>query len=678
MFDFKSISKANLISWLATILLVSGFFIVFFVYEKSYDFNKSAESLQRSFVYYSKQNIASEVDNAIKYIESERSLMPKETSDADARKMILERLRKIKFGHNPAGDVFILDTKGNILMHPDSSLEGKNISKTIGAGGDRLLDWILSGASYNAGRYVSFNSSEPSAPVPVQTWVYAQPQAKFGWIVCSKVREDEMRKAFGENQGRLSVDMTLEIIFMLVLALLVTAAAIIFSFGVSSVIKGEINFLVNYFKECFKKHIVLTDKDFKFDEFRFIGFSAASMVTQIKELIQRVKDLAIKAEMSSQIKSAYLNSMSHQFRNPVNGVVGMTQLLIDTKLTEEQKNYVKAIEISANSLVELIGDIDDFASLESGGLEIEKAPFDLRGIAEEVTLMVNKQASEKNIKVELDIEKDAPKYLMGDPERIKQILTVLCRNAIVFTNQGGVKIGISCSEKKDKNVKITFKIADTGLGISAEKLPNIFDFTHEEYSKSKKFAAVSLGLSVCRHLTEGMSGKIEVESEKGKGTVFTIVLPLEIIELNKVEEDIMKKAGIPEAHNFAGKKILVAEDDPVNRNVAVKLMSKVGVSVDTAVNGEEALKKLSVGKYDMIFMDCEMPVMDGFTATRNIRKKEADEKSKQHIPIVAMTAYAMRGDKEMCFDAGMDDHIAKPVTREVLIKILDKYVGAPK
>ncbi|HBC87313.1 MAG TPA: hypothetical protein DCZ94_10190 [Lentisphaeria bacterium] len=678
MFDFKSISKANLISWLATILLVSGFFIIFFIYEKSYDFNKSAESLHKSFVYYCKQNISSEVDNAIKYIEHERTLVPKDTSDADTKKIILKRLRDIKFGRSVSGDVFVMDQKGNIQMHPESSYEGKNIAKTIGAGGERLLDWVLSGASYNAGRYISFDASDASNPVPVQTWVYTQAYPNYGWIVCSKIREDEMKKTFGENQNRLKVDMTLEIGFMLVLSLLVTVAAIIFSLGVSSVIKGEINFLVNYFNECFKKHIVLGDSDFRFDEFRFIGFSAASMVTQIKELIQRVKNLAIKAEMNNQIKTAYLNSMSHQFRNPVNGVVGMTQLLMDTKLTDEQKNFVKAIEISGNSLVELIGDIDDFANMESGGVEIEKAPFDLRGTSEEVILMVNKQASEKNLKVGLDIEKDVPKYLMGDPERIKQILTVLCRNAIVFTTEGGVKINIAAAEKKDKNIQIVFKVTDTGLGISAEKLSDIFDFTHEEYSKSKKFAAVSLGLSVCKHLTETMSGKISVESEKGRGTVFTVMLPLEIIELNKVEEDILKKAGASVPHNFAGMKVLVAEDDPVNRNVALKLMSKLGVSVDTAVNGEEAIKKLNAGKYDMVFMDCEMPVMDGFTATKNIRKKEAEDKTRHRIPIVAMTAYAMRGDKEMCLEAGMDDHIAKPVTKEVLLRTLEKYLGTPK
>ncbi|HCE42974.1 MAG TPA: hypothetical protein DET40_05455 [Lentisphaeria bacterium] len=674
MFDFKSISRVNIVSWLATIFLISGFFTVFFVYEKIFDFNKTSDTLRKSFVHYCRQLIASEVDGAVRFLDSETNALSKDKlSDNGTKKAILQKLKDIKFGRNKTGNVFILDYKGNVLMHPEQELVGKNFSKDIGAGGDDVLAWILNGAALNAGRFISYDSPDPMNPVPLQTWVYGQAYPQFGWIICSKIREDDVRNAFGENTGRLKIDLTLEILFILMLALLVTGTAVFISVAVSSVMKKEIGFLVNYFKECFKKDIVLADKDFKYDEFRFIGFSAAAMVAQIKELIKRVKELAIKAEMSSQIKSAYLNSMSHQFRNPANGVVGMTQLLLDTKLTDEQRNYVKAIEISGNSLVELIGDIDDFANIESGGVAIEKVPFDLRGTSEEVVLMVNKQASDKNLRIELEISNDVPKYLVGDPERIKQILTVLVKNAIVFTEKGGVKISVLSTPPDARPAQLVFKVSDTGLGISAVKLPEIFDFTNEEYSKSKKFASVSLGLSVCRHLTEAMSGKISVESEKDKGTVFTICLPMEIAESGKAMEEIKKKAESSDTRGLAGLKVLVAEDDPVNRNVALKLMSKLGVSVDTAVNGEEAFKKFSTGAYSVIFMDCEMPVMDGFAATRNMRSKEAEEK-KARTPIIAMTAYAMRGDKEMCFEAGMDDHIAKPVTRELLVKLLNKYV----
>ncbi|MFZ2658158.1 MAG: response regulator, partial [Victivallales bacterium] len=528
---------------------------------------------------------------------------------------------------------------------------------------------------YNAGagRYSSYQSLDSSNREPSENWVYAVPFKQYGWLVCSSVNENEVRMAYGENSGRLEIDLIMEIAFICILGLLVTCAAIIFSISVSRVMKNEIDLLVAYFRDCFKKEAVLSENQLRFNEFRFIGSAAVAMVTQIKELIRRVKDLAIKAEMNSQIKSAYLSTMSHQFRNPVNGVLGMTQLLADTNLTDEQKGYVKSIEISANSLTGLVEDIDDYADMGTGPLELDILPFEPRGIAEEVVLLLNRQAIDKKIKLELNVDQNVPKYLLGDSERLKQILTVLVRNAIYFTNEGGVRIETSSSAGGEKNTELTFKVVDTGIGISEGKLLAVFDFTHEEYSKSRKFAAVGLSLAVCRQLIEAMSGKISVESTKGKGSAFSFAVPLGIADGQKMADELKKKGDASASGTYSGVKVLVAEDDPINRSVALKLMAKLGITVETAVNGAEAFRKFSSSRYDIVFMDCEMPEVDGFTATGNIRKKEAEDKS-GHVPVVAMTAYAMRGDREMCFEAGMDDHIAKPVTKELLIKILNKYV----
>ena len=669
MFEIKSISKANFLSWLATIMIISAIFMGFFIYEKILDFRKSSGSFQKSYVHYQKQIISNEAQNALKYLGKEMA-----GAGQDASGKALAALKSVGFGRNPAGDIFVLSQSGTILMHPESpGLEGKSASKLFGSDGRSVFDELVSGYNAGAGRYSSYQSLDSSNREPSENWVYAVPFKQYGWLVCSSVNENEVRMAYGENSGRLEIDLIMEIAFICILGLLVTCAAIIFSISVSRVMKNEIDLLVAYFRDCFKKEAVLSENQLRFNEFRFIGSAAVAMVTQIKELIRRVKDLAIKAEMNSQIKSAYLSTMSHQFRNPVNGVLGMTQLLADTNLTDEQKGYVRSIEISANSLTGLVEDIDDYADIGTGPLELDILPFEPRGIAEEVVLLLNRQAIDKKIKLELHVDQNVPKYLLGDSERLKQILTVLVRNAIYFTNEGGVRIETSSGAGGEKITGLTFKVVDTGIGISEGKLLAVFDFTHEEYSKSRKFAAVGLSLAVCRQLVEAMSGKISVESTKGKGSAFSFSVPLGIADGQKMADELKKKGDASASGTYSGVKVLVAEDDPINRSVALKLMAKLGITVETAVNGAEAFRKFSSSRYDIVFMDCEMPEVDGFTATGNIRKKEAEDKS-GHVPVVAMTAYAMRGDREMCFEAGMDDHIAKPVTKELLIKILNKYV----
>ncbi len=520
-----------------------------------------------------------------------------------------------------------------------------------------------------------------------------------------------------------------------------------------------------------------------------------------------------KAEEATRAKSDFLASMSHEIRTPMNGIIGTASLLKDTTLSEEQREYIRIIQTSGDALLTLLNDILDFSKIEAGKLDLEPQPFDLREICEHITELLTPTALEKGIDLILRFSPNTPAFVVGDAGRVRQIIMNLVSNALKFTRDGYVYINIEAVAGTEKETTINFSITDTGIGVSRDELPQLFQkFSQGDSSTTREYGGTGLGLAICKQLVSLMGGKIGMESELGKGSSFwfrlnllvasrsqpaaidkspfkgehvlvidekkimgqalsewlnhwglkaevtgstaeaaekirtdgfkivfieeylaydpdnpffnnpefehltlfiicaitsrdfstldhaglatNLVKPIRLTNLLTKTADALGYTLSPsslhpprsaDAHPTVEKssltsigswRILVTEDNLVNQTVAKRMLTKSGYEVDVAENGEQALRKVQEGaNFDLIFMDCQMPRMDGYEASRQIRKFEKSTNTGTRIPIVALTANAMQGDREKCIVAGMDDYIAKPVKKDALLEMIRRHLG---
>jgi PAS domain S-box-containing protein len=429
--------------------------------------------------------------------------------------------------------------------------------------------------------------------------------------------------------------------------------------------------LLNYRKDGseFYNRLNLTPVKTNGEVTHYIGFQQD--VTQQRLTEQYLQDAREKAEESARLKSSFLASMSHEIRTPIHGISGVLQLLEASKLDDDQRHYLSLAKFSIQGLLHIVNDILDFSKIEAGQLQIENAPFD---IAQSLHAIENQFAllcDDKGLTLQFNNELNNINVVLGDEVRFGQILSNLIGNAIKFTDTGSIEVHTKLETLHSNDIQIHCKVIDTGIGIAEDKQSTIFDvFTQEDLSTTREFGGTGLGLSISKQLCELMGGSISLESKKGEGSTFYFTVNMEYTDEALIAPILLSEQ--TQSSETKKLKVLVVEDNDINQIIVKQHLSQhTTLSAKSGVEALEALSKMKV-TFDVILMDCQMPQMDGFEATKRIRKGEAGDRYVD-VPIIALTANAMKGDKERCVDAGMDDYLSKPFEVEDLLKKVEYW-----
>ena len=384
-----------------------------------------------------------------------------------------------------------------------------------------------------------------------------------------------------------------------------------------------------------------------------------------KEIVEKqkveIERLLWESRQAERVKSEFVANMSHEVRTPLNGIIGMTDLILDSGLTAEQADCLRMVKVSSDSLLSLINEVLDFSKIEAGKFQLDKTPFGLRRLVEDTLKSLEGMARTRNLELRTRINPDLPPTLVGDPRRLQQVLLNLVGNAIKFTDAGSVEVVVEAQSSSPADAVLHFQVVDTGIGIAREQQGLIFEpFRQADGTSSRRHGGTGLGLAICSRMVSLMEGRIWLESDPGKGSTFHFTARFGVAASERaVAPEPLQRPVAGDAARPTGLRVLLVEDNLVNQKLACRILENSGNRVTCAGNGREALDAYGADTFDLILMDIQMPLMDGLEAAAELRKME--KTLGRYTPILALTANAMQGDRERCLAAGMDGYIAKPI-----------------
>lgn len=433
--------------------------------------------------------------------------------------------------------------------------------------------------------------------------------------------------------------------------------------------------LRNSLKLRFENEALAENLQIEMEEGEKLNRSLADEIESRKQTEQQLVHARVDAESASQAKDRFLANMSHEIRTPMNTILGMSRLALQNVVDAKQRNYIEKVNHSAESLLGIINDILDFSKIEADRLELEETEFRLEEVFDNLSSLVGQKAEEKGLALRYDLLPEVPAALIGDPLRLSQVLINLGNNAVKFTDRGEIVISVHLQARDERGVRLQFTVRDTGIGLTPKQQETLFNpFSQADASTTRKYGGTGLGLAICRRLVEMMGGEIRVESKPGRGSTFSFTVTLQQAQpasAGPVQPPVSQHAAYQRAiRALRGAHLLLVEDNEFNRELTILLLTEQGLSVEVASNGREALDMLAYNQYDGVLMDCQMPVMDGYTATEEIRRQPRQ----RDLPIIAMTANAMVGDREEALAAGMNDHIAKPIDVREMFNTLARWI----